>query len=68
MSDLIQLTDAEIDLVSGGNPQINIADIDQHAVALNIDSLTFAIAGDHSTAVAVGAAAVNVALVRQRNS
>ena len=60
MSDLIQLTDAEVDLVSGGD-QSNAAEVVQ-------------VAENSGDAIAIGsgalavAAAVNVSLLRQSNS
>ena len=67
MSDLIQLTDAELDLVSGGLLlQLNISTIAQTAVATNTGGIG-ATAGAGGTAIAVGAAASNTALVGQEN-
>ena len=66
MSDLIPLTDAEVDLVAGGVLQLNISDIDQSASATNSGGVA-ASAGAGGTAVAVGAAASNTALVEQLN-
>ncbi|HJS84191.1 MAG TPA: hypothetical protein VJ779_01880 [Acetobacteraceae bacterium] len=69
MSDLVQLTDAEVDLVSGGLLlQLNISTIAQTAVATNTGGVTAATgAGVRITSVAVGATASNTALVEQLN-
>ena len=67
MSDLVPLTDAEVDLVSGGLLlQLNISTIAQTAVATNTGGIG-ATAGAGGTAIAVGAAASNTALVEQLN-
>ena len=67
MSDLVQLTDAELDLVSGGLLlQLNISTIAQTAVATNTGGIA-ATAGSGGTAIAIGAAASNTALVEQAN-
>ena len=67
MSDLVQLTDAELDLVSGGLLlQLNISTIAQTAVATNTGGIA-ATAGAGGTAIAIGAAASNTALVAQEN-
>ena len=65
MSDMIELTDAELGLVSGGELllQLNISTIAQTAVAINTGAVTASGAG----AVAIGAAASNTALVEQLN-
>ncbi len=67
MSDLVPLTDAEVDLVSGGLLlQLNISTIAQTAVATNTGGVAAtAGTGMGSTAIAVGAAASNTALVEQ---
>jgi hypothetical protein len=68
MSDLVQLTDAEIDLVSGGLvAQVNYSSISQSASATNSGAVSASATGSDSTAVAVGAAASNTALVEQLN-
>jgi hypothetical protein len=70
MSDLIQLTDAEIDLVSGGYSYIdqsNSSSISQSASASNSYSPVTATASYGSLAVAVGAEATNSAVVSQAN-
>jgi activator of HSP90 ATPase len=68
MSDLVQLTDAEVDLVSGGFvAQVNYSDIDQSASASNSGGVAASASGSHSTAIAVGAAASNTAEVLQAN-
>jgi hypothetical protein len=70
MSDLVQLTDAEIDLVSGGNSalvQVNYSSISQSASASNSGAVTATATGTRSTAIAVGAAASNTAEVLQAN-
>ncbi len=68
MSDLIQLTDAELDLVSGGFvAQVNYSSIDQSASASNSGAVSASATGSGSTAIAVGAAASNTALVEQLN-
>ena len=67
MSDLIPLTDAELDLVSGGLVvQANISTITQTATATNKGGVAAA-AGAGGTAIAIGAAASNTALVEQLN-
>ena len=67
MSDLVPLTDAEVDLVSGGAVvQANISDIDQSASASNSGGVGAA-AGAGGTAIAIGAAASNTAEVLQAN-
>ena len=65
MFDMIELTDAELDLVSGGELllQLNISTIAQTAVAVNTGAVTASGAG----AIAIGAAASNTALVGQEN-
>ena len=68
MSDLVQLTDAEVDLVSGGLvAQVNYSDIDQSASASNSGAVSASATGTRSTAIAIGAAASNTALVAQAN-
>ena len=68
MSDLTQLTDAEIDLVSGGIYQANYSDVDQYARASNYGNVTATASGSYSVAAASGASASNLALVAQSNS
>ena len=74
MSDLVQLTDAEVDLVAGGQlsageaakaglVQANISTITQSASAANSGAVT----ASGSGAIAIGAAASNTALVGQEN-
>jgi hypothetical protein len=68
MSELVQLTEVEIELVSGGYvSQSNSSSISQSASASNSYSPVTATASYHSTAVAVGAEADNTALVSQAN-
>jgi hypothetical protein len=68
MSDLVQLTDAEIDLVSGGAlVQVNYSDVDQSASATNSGGVAAGATGTGSTAIAIGAAASNAAFVAQAN-
>ena len=67
MSDLVQLTDAEVDLVSGGFvAQVNYSSISQSASASNSGGVA-AVAGAGGTAIAIGAAASNTAEVLQAN-
>jgi hypothetical protein len=67
MSDLVPLTDAEVDLVSGGFvAQVNYSSIDQSASASNSGAVS-ATAGAGGTAIAIGAAASNTAEVLQAN-
>ena len=67
MSDLVQLTDAELDLVSGGAVvQVNYSSISQTATATNSGGVGAA-AGTGGTAIAIGAAASNEAIVSQAN-
>ena len=67
MSDLVPLTDAEVDLVSGGAVvQVNYSSIDQSASASNSGGVGAA-AGAGGTAIAIGAAASNEAIVSQAN-
>jgi phage gp45-like len=69
MSDLIQLTDAEIDLVAGGNiSQSNTSTVTQTATATNYGAVSATASGTNSVAAAVGADASNSALVAQVNS
>ena len=77
MSDMVQLTDAELDLVAGGsfqsfNYQSNFSSVYQSAYAssVNYGSVSAFAAGSGSVAVAVGsaAAATNVAYVSQSNN
>ncbi len=68
MSDLIQLTDAEIDLVSGGAvAQVNYSSISQYASAYNSGAVSASATGSYGTAIAIGAAASNIAEVLQEN-
>jgi len=79
MTDLIQLTDAEIAGVSGGilnqsisisASQSNSADVSQSASATNsgnVSASAGSVTGD-ATAAAAGAEASNTSLVYQRNS
>ncbi len=68
MSDLMQLTDAELDLVSGGFvAQVNYSSISQSATATNSGAVSASATGSGSTAIAIGAAASNTALVEQLN-
>ena len=69
MSDyLIELTDAEVDLVSGGFVlQVNYSSISQSASASNSGAVSASATGTRSTAIAVGAAASNTAVVGQAN-
>jgi len=67
MSDMVELTDAELDLVSGGLVlQLNISTITQTATATNSGAVS-ATAGAGGTAIGIGAAASNTALVAQEN-
>jgi hypothetical protein len=65
MSDLVPLTDAEVELVSGG-VQFNIAEVYQAAEAINNRSPVTAVSVGGGAAVALGATAVNVSLLDQR--
>ena len=68
MSDLVQLTDAELDLVSGGQlVQVNYSSISQSASATNSGAVAASATGMNSTAIAIGAAASNTAVVEQLN-
>ena len=68
MSDLVQLTDAELDLVSGGAVvQVNYSSISQSASATNSGGVAASATGSGSTAIAIGAAASNEAIVSQAN-
>jgi hypothetical protein len=77
MTDLIQLTDAEIAGVSGGSQSISIsadqsnsADVYQSATAANsgnVSATAASVSGD-STAAAAGAEASNYSAVYQKNS
>jgi len=65
---LIELTDAELGLVSGGLvAQVNYSSISQSATATNSGTVTASATGADSTAIAIGAAASNTALVEQFN-
>jgi hypothetical protein len=75
MSDMIPLTDAELDLVAGGYQNISIyanqsnsSSVAQSATATNYAPVTAYGGGSYSTTVAVGAEASNTALVAQSNS
>jgi len=76
MSELIQLTDAEIAGVSGGiyqaisisASQSNSSSVTQSATATNTGAVTATASGAGATAAAAGAEASNAALVSQRNS
>jgi hypothetical protein len=78
MSDMMLLTDAELDLVAGGvitigtNSQTNSSSISQSAsaTASNSGAVTAIATGAYSTAAAAGAeaSAANVASVDQSNS
>ena len=68
MSDIIELTDAELGLVSGGLVvQANISTITQTATATNSGAVSASATGSGSTAIAIGAAASNTAVVEQLN-
>jgi len=77
MTDLITLSDAEIEAVAGGVTtqsitihamQTNTSAVTQTATATNSGAVTATASGTLSTAAAVGAAANNVALVSQTNA
>jgi hypothetical protein len=77
MTDLIQLTDAEIAAVAGGNisqsigisaTQTNSSSISQSATATNSGGVAAGASGTNSTAIAIGAAASNTAEVSQTNA
>jgi hypothetical protein len=78
MTELIQLTDVEIDAVAGGNgitqsisiraTQTNTSSVTQTATATNSGRVTASATGTGSVAVAAGAAASNVAVVSQANA
>ena len=73
MPDMVLLTDAELDLVAGGDiSQTNTSYITQYATAYstNYGSVSAFASGFGSTAVAVGSAAsaTNLASVSQSNS
>jgi hypothetical protein len=76
MTGLIQLTDVEIDAVSGGNisqaigisaTQTNTSTVTQTATATNTGAVGATASGTNSLAAAVGASASNTALVSQGN-
>jgi len=77
MTELIQLTEAEIDAVAGGNDidqsisitatQSNSSSISQSATATNSGAVSASAPGAGSLAAAVGASASNTALVSQGN-
>jgi len=78
MTELIQLTDAEIDAVAGGNgitqyisiraTQTNTSSVAQTATATNSGRVTASATGTGSVAAAAGAEASNVAVVSQANA
>jgi hypothetical protein len=73
MPDMVLLTDAELDLVAGGDiSQYNTSYITQYATAhsTNYGDVTADAYGAYSVAVAVGSAAsaTNLAVVDQSNS
>ena len=65
MSDMIELSDAELGLVAGGQLllQLNISTIVQTAVATN----TGGVSARGGNAIGIGATASNTALVGQEN-
>jgi hypothetical protein len=76
MSDLIQLTDAEIAAVSGGAisqsisltaTQSNSSTVSQSSSASNSGAVTATASGTNGTAAAAGAESSNFALVGQAN-
>jgi sulfite exporter TauE/SafE len=74
MTELIQLTEAEITEVAGGQQSISISatqsntsSVTQTAIATNTGAVS-ATAGAGGTAAAVGASATNLAAVRQTNA
>jgi hypothetical protein len=77
MSELVQLTDAEIAAVAGGAisqsisisaSQTNSSSITQSASATNTGAVTATASGYGALAAAAGAEASNTALVRQGNA
>jgi hypothetical protein len=76
MSDLIQLTDAEIAGVSGGTyqsiyidaSQSNSSSVSQTSTASNTGAVSATANGNGSTAAAAGAESSNLALVLQLNN
>jgi len=77
MTDLIQLSDAEIAAVAGGAisqsisisaSQSNSSSVTQSATATNSGAVTATANGTDALAAAAGAEASNVAYVLQRNS
>jgi hypothetical protein len=75
MSDMIPLTETELDLVAGGYQNIyisasqsNSSSVSQTATAYNYGAVTASGGGYDSTTVAVGALASNTALVYQSNA
>jgi hypothetical protein len=77
MSDLIQLTEAEISGVSGGNQSISItayqtnnSSVTQTSYATNYGAVSASVGtySPYSTAAAAGAESTNIALVTQSNS
>ena len=75
MSDLIQLSDAEIAAVAGGvtqsisisASQSNTSSVTQSATATNSGAVTATASGKDSLAAAAGAEASNTAVVSQAN-
>lgn len=76
MNDLIQLTEAEIAAVAGGQTQSisiyatqsNSSSVSQYATAYNYGPVTATASGYGALAAAAGAEASNTALVSQSNS
>jgi len=75
MTELIQLTEAEITEVAGGQQSISISasqsnasSISQSATASNTGAVTATATGTGALAAAVGAQASNTALVYQTNA
>jgi hypothetical protein len=74
MTELIQLSEAEITEVAGGQSisitasQSNTSSISQSATASNTGPVAAGAAGTGATAVAVGAQATNFAAVSQTNA
>jgi len=76
MTDLIQLSEAEIAAVAGGAidqsisitaTQSNSSSVSQSASATNSGAVSATASDPYSTAVAIGAAASNTAVVQQAN-
>ena len=76
MTNLIQMTEAEIAAVGGGvyqniyisASQSNTSSVSQSATASNTGAVSASAPGSYSTAAAVGASATNTALVSQGNA